>query len=93
MHLELLLEEPSAEEALKHITPKILSGAVSVNFHVFQSKDDSPRAHPTSLCSGTILLNQLPIRLSAYRKWIPDDWRIVVLVNEDRQVPLRGILA
>ncbi len=30
------------------------------------------------------LLKSLPERLKTYRQWIPDDWRIIVLVDEDR---------
>ena len=30
------------------------------------------------------LLRKLPVRLKGYRRWIPDDWRIVVLIDEDR---------
>lgn len=71
MQIEFLLEEPSAEVALNAILPKILSNTVSYYFHVFEGKDD--------------LLNNLPNRLKGYRPWISDDWRIIVLVDEDRQ--------
>ena len=70
MHIEFLLEEPSAEETLKAILPKILSNDVTVGFVVFEGKDD--------------LLNNLPVRLRGYQ-WIPDDWRIMVLIDEDRR--------
>ena len=70
MHIEFLLEEPSAEEALTAILPKILSDEVSYDFFVFEGKDD--------------LLNKLPTRLKGYQ-WIPDDWRIIVLVDGDRE--------
>ena len=70
MHVEFLLEEPSAEETLKTILPKILSNDVTFDFLVFEGKDD--------------LLNNLPARLNGYR-WIPDDWRIMVLIDEDRR--------
>jgi len=71
MHIEFLLEEPSAEAALKHILPKILGADVSFNFHVFEGKPD--------------LLEKLLARLRGYRRWMPADWRIVVLVDEDRE--------
>ncbi len=71
MHIEFLLEEPSAEETLKAILPKILSNDVTFDFLVFDGKDD--------------LLNNLSARLNGYR-WIPDDWRIMVLIDEDRRV-------
>ena len=70
MHIEFLLEEPSAEAALSAILPKVFSPDIIYNFHVFQGKDD--------------LLKKLPARLKGYRHWIPDDWRIVVLVDRDR---------
>lgn len=70
MHIEFLLEEPSAEVALKAILPKILSSDVTFDFLIFEGKDD--------------LLNNLSARLKGYR-WIPDDWRIIVLVDKDRE--------
>ena len=71
MHIEFLLEEPSAEAALSTILSKIFSPDVPYDFHVFEGKHD--------------LLKKLPVRLKGYRHWIPDDWRIVVLVDEDRK--------
>ena len=70
MHVEFFLEEPSTRETLKAILPKILSNNVTFDFLVFEGKDD--------------LLNNLSARLMGYR-WIPDDWRIVVLIDEDRK--------
>lgn len=71
MHVELLLEEPSAEIALCRLIPKIAGQKVSINPIVFQGKPD--------------LLDKLEPRLKAYRSWIPDDFRIVVLIDEDRE--------
>ena len=71
MHIDFLLEEPSAEVALRAILPRILSDNVSFDFHVFKGKED--------------LLKKLPERLKTYRRWIPNDWRIVVLIDEDRK--------
>ena len=71
MYIEFFLEEESAEVALKIILPKILSADVGFNFHVFQGKPD--------------LLGKLPERLKVYRRWIPDDWRIVVLIDRDQE--------
>ena len=71
MHIEFFLEEPSAEAALEVLLPKIVSDNVSRYFHVFRGK------------AG--LLKKLPSLLKAYRKWLPDDWRIVILVDEDRE--------
>jgi len=71
VHIEFLLEEPSTEAVLGKILPKILSDDVSFYFHIFEGKDD--------------LLNKLSDRLRGYRQWIPDDWRIIVLIDEDRR--------
>jgi hypothetical protein len=70
MHVEFLLEEPSAEAALKLLVPKIRDDA-DYSFHVFNGKPD--------------LFKQLPARLRAYRRWIPADYRLVVVVDEDRK--------
>jgi len=71
VHIEFLLEEPSTEAVLGKILPKILSDDVSFYFHIFEGKDD--------------LLHKLSDRLRGYRQWIPDDWRIIVLIDEDRR--------
>ena len=71
MHIEFLLEERSAEVALASILPKILPDDVILKFHVFEGKQD--------------LLKELPKRLKGYRQWITDDYRIMVLIDEDRQ--------
>lgn len=71
MHIEFLLEEPSAEAVLGKILPRILSDDVSFYFHIFEGKDD--------------LLNKLSDRLRGYRQWIPHAWRIIVLIDEDRR--------
>lgn len=71
MQIEFFLEEPSAEAALSTILPKILSVDIIYNFHVFEGKHD--------------LLKKLPRRLKGYSKWLPEDWRIMVLIDEDRK--------
>ena len=71
MHIEFLLEEESAEEALKIILSKILSDDVSREFHPFQGKQH--------------LLKNLPVLLKGYKPWITNDWRIMVLIDEDRE--------
>lgn len=80
VHVEFLLEEPSAEAALTAILPKILVDDVTFGFHVFEGKQD--------------LLKQLPLRLKGYRQWLPPDWRVFVLIDEDRQdcLQLKGQL-
>jgi hypothetical protein len=70
-HVEFLVEEDSAEALLKGILPKLLPAGVSFAIHPFQGKRD--------------LLTKLPDRLRGYRQWLPPDWRLVVLVDEDRQ--------
>lgn len=70
MHLELLVEEVSAEAALIHLLPRIVEVHVTFAIHSHHGKTD--------------LLNKLPGRLQGYRSWIPADWRIIVLVDEDR---------
>ncbi|OBQ31118.1 MAG: hypothetical protein AN483_01960 [Aphanizomenon flos-aquae MDT14a] len=70
MHIEFLVEEPSTEIALKEIVPKIIGNVHTFKIHNFQNKDR--------------LLKRLPERMKAYANFIHDDWRIVVLVDEDR---------
>ena len=70
MQIEFLLEEPSAEAVLEIILPKILSDNIYFTCHAFEGKHD--------------LLRKLPVRLKGYWRWIPDDWRIIVLIDEDR---------
>lgn len=68
-HLEILVEEPSAEVLLSELLPKILVDTTFTT-HRFACKND--------------LLSRLPDRLRGYARWIPSDWRIVVLVDRDR---------
>jgi len=69
MHIELLVEEPSAEAALNELLPKILGERSSWAIHVHQGKGD--------------LLAKLTPRLKGYASWLPHDSRIVVLVDRD----------
>lgn len=69
MHIEFLLEEESSAEALKLLVPRIVGDRVSFVTHPFQGKKD--------------LLDSLLPRLRGYAKWLPEDWRIVVLVDRD----------
>lgn len=70
MHIKFFLEELSAEVALRNILPKILSSDVICIFHAFEGKDD--------------MLKKLP-KLMKRHQWIPNDWRIFVLIDEDRK--------
>ncbi len=69
MHVEFLVEEPSAEAALFNIVGRILNRDVSFRIHPHQGKQD--------------LLGKLLPRLRGYKSWLPEDWRIVVLVDAD----------
>ena len=71
MHIEFLVEELSAEAALTTIVPKILGQDVTFRMHLHQGKQD--------------LLSRLTDRLKGYSHWLPTDWRVVVLIDEDRQ--------
>jgi hypothetical protein len=69
MHLEILVEEPSAEAALLHLVPRILPG-ISHKIFPHQGKQH--------------LLRVLPNRMRGYARWLPADWRVVVVVDADR---------
>lgn len=71
MHIELLLEEASAEVFMQGFMGKLLPAGTTWNPIVFQGKAD--------------LLKNLEQRLKGYRRWIPPDYRIVVLIDEDRR--------
>lgn len=68
-HLEVLVEEYSAEEALENLLPKLLPSHVDFKIISFRGKPD--------------LLKKLPDRLKGYRSWLPSDWKIVVLCDRD----------
>ena len=70
MHIHFLVEESSTEIALKFIVPKIIGNIHTFEIHNFGNKNN--------------LLKKLPKRMKAYANFIPDDWRIVILVDEDR---------
>jgi hypothetical protein len=69
LHLEILVEEYSAEIALANLLPKILPPQVTFKILSFRGKTD--------------LFKKLPQRLRGYRPWLPDNWRIVVLCDRD----------
>jgi hypothetical protein len=68
-HFELLVEEPSMEAFLRTLLPRLLPQNRSFEVHAFQGKDD--------------LLEKLEARLQGYAKWLPKDWRILVIVDRD----------
>jgi hypothetical protein len=67
-HLEILVEEPSAEAALQSLLPRHL-GEVTFAIYRHAGKAD--------------LLRKLPGRLAGYANWLPANWRIVVLLDRD----------
>jgi hypothetical protein len=71
MHIEFFLEEESAEAALLELIPRVCGDQVSFRPHVFQGKPD--------------LLAKLPARLRGMAKWLPADWRIIVLLDADSE--------
>ncbi len=68
-HLEVLVEEASMEAFLRALLPRLLPQDRSFEVHPFQGKPD--------------LLQKLQARLHGYAQWLPDDWRIVVVVDRD----------
>lgn len=68
-HLEFLVEEPSMEAFLRTLLPRMLPNHLSFEVHPFQGKND-------------LLLN-LPQRLHGYARWLPDTWRIIVILDQD----------
>jgi Domain of unknown function (DUF4276) len=71
LHIEFLVEEPSSEAFLNLMVPRIAPEDVSFTIHPHQGKHD--------------LLRSLPNRLRGYARWLPPDWRIVVLVDRDQE--------
>lgn len=68
-HIILLVEEPSMEAFLLGLLPRILPQQTTFEIRVFQGKND--------------LLDKLEARLRGYAAWLPIDWRLVVLVDQD----------
>lgn len=69
--VEIFVEEQSMAQALHVLVPKIRPDLEArFQVHAFQGVDD--------------MLEKLPDRLRGYAGWIPEDWRIVVVRDEDR---------
>ncbi len=68
-NLEFLVEEVSMENFLKAVLPKMLPEEITFQIHPHQGK----RA----------LLRKLGDRLKGYAQWLPEDYRIVVIVDRD----------
>jgi hypothetical protein len=71
MQIEFYVEEPSIHEALQNLVPKIVGNYISFSIYVHNGKLD--------------LFKKLPARLRRYQHWSSNEWRIVVMVDEDRQ--------
>lgn len=67
-HVEVLVEEPSLEAFLRMVLPPML-GSVTFEVYPHQGKAD--------------LLRHLPARLQGYARWLPRNWRILVVVDRD----------
>jgi hypothetical protein len=68
-HFEILVEEPSMEAFLRALLPRLMPNDRTFEVYPFQGKAD--------------LLGKLEARLRGYAKWLPEDWRIVVVVDRD----------
>jgi hypothetical protein len=68
-HVEVLVEEASMEEALRILLPKMLGDDITFQVYPSNGKQD--------------LLENLADRLRGYRAWLPETWRIVVVVDRD----------
>jgi hypothetical protein len=67
-HVEVLVEEQSMEAALRLLLPKIFD-RTSYKIYSHQCKAE--------------LLQRLPSRLRGYASWLPKNWCIVVIVDQD----------
>jgi hypothetical protein len=68
-HLEVLVEERSMEETLRILLPRLLGDDISFQIYPSNGKQD--------------FLDNLANRLRGYQKWLPEDWRIAVVVDRD----------
>lgn len=57
--------------ALQNVVPRILPTEHTFDIHAYQGKQD--------------LIRKLPQRLRGFRSWMPQDCRILVLIDEDRR--------
>jgi Domain of unknown function (DUF4276) len=71
VHIEFLVEDLSTREALLILLPKMLHSGTEYEIHAFRGKQD--------------LFSKLPSRLKGYAGWIPEEWRIVILVDRDNE--------
>ncbi len=71
MRLEIYVEGPSDEAALRNILARLVPAGWGLRFHVFLGKPD--------------LLEALPKRFRGCAHSLPSDSRILVFVDEDRE--------
>ena len=72
MHIEVFVEEESVEEALKILLPRIMApDPPGFRIHPFNGKPD--------------MMRKLPQRLRGLANSFPDIYRVLVLLDEDRQ--------
>ncbi|MGB8499350.1 MAG: DUF4276 family protein [Pantoea agglomerans] len=65
----MLVEEPSMEAFLRQMLSRLLGESATFNVYPYQGKDD--------------LLSKLQSRLQGYSSWLPENWRVVVVVDRD----------
>lgn len=70
-HLEFLVEEPSMESFLGAFLPKLLPHRVTFKIHSHRGKQ--------------ALLRKLERRLKGYRQCLQPNWRIIVVLDRDRE--------
>ncbi len=69
MHFEILVEEYSAEIALRNLLSKLVCGDHTYRIITSQGKND--------------LIKNLPAKLRGYRKWLSKNMTILVVVDRD----------
>jgi hypothetical protein len=68
-HLELFVEEPSMEAFIKSWLPRNLADGDTFSVAVFNGKQD--------------LLKKVPARLLGYKEWLPENYRLFILIDKD----------
>jgi hypothetical protein len=71
LHLVFLVEEYSMEAFLRGLLPRVLPEDRTFEIFPFQGKAD--------------MKAKLPARLRAYARWLPQDWRILDVVDCDNE--------
>ena len=67
MHFEIMVEEASISNFFDNIFPLLAPNGHTFQIHTFMGNQD--------------LLDKLPIRLAGYRIDFPDDWKILVCID------------